>query len=99
MVAPKLKVIAGKRPKKRAKKPPPVGTPRHMRVRRPIEITLSDEAMAKLWRLAHARGFFGRGDGNRSRVVERLVMLAEEAPRRRRISAGPHPELAKGQEA
>ena len=87
MAPPKLKVIAGKKPKKRASKPP-VGTPRHLRVRRPIEITLSDDAMAKLWRLAHEPA----ADGNRSRVVERLILLAPEA-RRRRVSTGRAPEL------
>lgn len=47
------------------------GTPRELRVRKPLTVTITDEAREKLERLS------GEG-GSKSAVVERLIIEAPE---------------------
>lgn len=55
-------------------------TPQAARRRRKVQFTLSDEARAKLDRLAEASG----GGAVKSKIIEDLIMAAEEGEEKRR---------------
>lgn len=51
-----------------------MGTPRHKRIRRPVEVTLGEAAFARLELLSQAPPY----EGNRSRLIDDLILRAPD---------------------